>query len=348
MSVCDVIKNRYEYVTVLSATMCNPNGDPDMGNAPRTDWETEFGYITDKAIKRWIRNYVQYAYRGEKGMEIFIQNKASLNKKIAEAVLTVNGVESSDQLPQVSKKPVNRKVEEASDYLCDRYWDCRTFGAVANTGLNAGQITGAVQVDFPLSIEPVQTAQITITRMSYADAKDTCKTVEQYENEERMRPDDKKRTMGNQQLVYFGMYVLRGSISVAHAERVGFTERDLQIFCEGLVQMLAHNVSSSKSGMRLETPVILFKHVGTQPAENVRQNEREARLGCVPVQKLYNLLKIEKKDGVLYPRSSSDYNISFDLSGLPRGVEVGFKEMPFEDFTWGDEIRERDFGIEIK
>ena len=344
----NALKNRYEFMTVFSATMCNPNGDPDAGNAPRIDSETGIGFVTDVAIKRWIRNYVDYAYAGEKGMDILMTNGASLNKKIAEAVLTVNGATSSDELDKDGKKPVNKKVSEAAEYMCETYWDCRAFGGVLSTGLNAGQVRGAVQIEMPTSMDPIQISNLSITRMCYADAKDSCKTVEDYAKEEANRPEDKRRTMGEKQIVSFGMYVLRGTISAAFAERVGFTENDLNVFCEALIQMLAHNVSSSKAGMKLEAPVILFKHVGTQDMSNAVQKEREAKLGCVPAQKLFELLTVEKKAEVEYPRSSKDYEMKFELSKLPKGVEVGFKQMPFENFAWGEEIRERDYGIEIE
>lgn len=46
------IQNRYEFLYYVACTNGNPNGDPDMGNAPRLDPETMQGYITDVATKR--------------------------------------------------------------------------------------------------------------------------------------------------------------------------------------------------------------------------------------------------------------------------------------------------------
>ena len=304
------LKNRFEFIILFSAIMCNPNGDPNFNNAPRQDEETGNGIMTDVCIKRWLRNYVAYAYRGKDGMEIVMKDGTSINKHIAEAVFSAN--------------------------------------KIVSTGLNAGQIRGAVQIEMPVSIDPVQVSNLSITRMCYAETSGDLNTIEDYEKEEASRSSDMKRTMGEKQIVYYGLYALRGTISAAFAEKTGFSEKDLNVLCEALIQMFSHNVSSSKAGMHLETPVILFKHVGTQDETNVEEKAREAKLGCVPAQKLFKLLEVHKKDGVEYPRSTNDYDICFNLSALPDGVEVGFKEMPFEDFVWGEDIRKREYDIEVK
>lgn len=343
------LKNRYELMMVISVMMCNPNGDPDAANAPRWNYDTGIGFITDVAIKRWLRNYVRDAFAGQEGMEILMTKGASLNRKIAEAVFSANEISSTDELEMDKKKnkPINKKVAESSQYMCEKYWDCRAFGGVLSTGLNAGQVRGAVQFEMPTSVDPIQVSDLTITRMCYAED-NNCKTLAEYEQEEANHSEEGKRTMGDKHVVQFGMYVLRGTISAAFAERVGFTEADLDVLGEAMIQMLSHNVSSSKAGMRVESPLILFKHVGTQHDTNAEQKAKEAKLGCVPAQKLFNLLSVKKKDGIEYPKSPEDYEVKFMLSKLPRGVEVGFKEMPFEDFTWGDAIRERDYGIEVE
>lgn len=350
-----VIRNRYEFITAFGATLCNPNGDPDMSNAPRQDPNTGYGYVTDVAMKRWLRNYVDDAYEGEDGYEILMRRGTNLNKKIAEAVFAANGVDNVDDLKKDKKKvkdddskAMHSKVAESAEYMCGKFWDCRTFGGVLSTGLNAGQIRGAVQIEMAKSASPIRVEDLTVTRMCYAKKEDKkLKTIAEYEEAEKNVPDDEKRTMGEKQIVYYGLYVLRGTVSAPFAERTGFTKEDLRVLCEALIQMIPHNASSSKSGMNLELPLILFKHVGTQGPNNQKQNEREARLGCVPAQNLFRLLKIEKKPEVAFPNEIGDYEISFDLSALPRGVEVGFKTLPFEDFVWGDEIRNGNYGIKI-
>ena len=350
-----IVKNRYEFITAFSATMCNPNGNPDMANEPRQDPVTGFGYVTDVAVKRWIRNYVDNAYSDEKGFDILMRQGVNINRRIAESVFAVNEIESTEKLPkgktsgkEQEGKPVNPHVRESAEHMCSRFWDCRTFGGVMSTGLNAGQIRGAVQIEMAKSVSPVRIEDLTITRMCYVGENDwKRKTIREYEEAEKQEPDDKKRTIGEKKIVYYGLYVLRGTISALFAEKTGFTEKDLRILCEAIIQMIPNNVSSSKAGMSLALPLILFKHVGTQNKNNPVQQMREAKLGCVPAQNLFRLLNITQKQDVEYPGSIDDYDISFNLSGLPGGVEVGFKNLPFEDFKWGEEIRNGDYGIKI-
>ena len=275
-----VISNRYEFMVLVEAKMCNPNGDPDMGNLPRQDSETGFGYITDVAFKRRIRNYIEDGYRGEAGKGILMQSGTSINKKIAESVLKVNKLES------VPNKFKNTKISETASDMMARYWDVRTFGAVLSTGLNAGQGRGAVQIGMALSVDPIEPEDITITRMVYADGKDF-KTLEEYEKEEKERPDDKKRTMGSKQFIPYGLYILKGTISASLAEKTGFTEEDKDLLFEAILQMYNHDVSSSKQGMSIVSPLIVFKHIGTQDPANAEQNAREAKLGCTSAHKLF-------------------------------------------------------------
>lgn len=312
------IKNRYEMMMLVEATMCNPNGDPDNGNLPRNDPETGIGYITDVSFKRLIRNYVE----DTTCHKILSTCGASINMKIAEAVLAVNGIEKFD------KNFVNKKVDESEKWMNEHYWDVRTFGGVLSTGRNAGQIRGAVQIAMASSVDPIEVSEITITRMNYTDGKDLT-TLEEYKAENENRADDTKRTMGTKTFTPYGLYVVKASVSAALAEKNGFSEEDLAILQEAMLQMYSHNISSSKEGMSVVSPLIIFKHVGTQADTNSDQNAREAMLGCASAYKLFNMLSVCKKDGVNNPRKLSDYNITFKYSELPEGVEVELKEQPF-------------------
>lgn len=338
-----VIKNRYEVTALVQAVMCNPNGDPDKNNTPRRDPISGFGIITDGAIKSWIRNYILNAYGSDPGMEILMQNGTSINKKVAESVLKVNGFER--KAPKGFESGKNLKVTEATQDMCARFWDVRTFGGVLTTGLNAGQVKGPVQVAMATSVDPIDPRTITITRKAYAEGKFL--SLDEYEKEESERPDDKKRTMGDKSYIPYGLYVIKITISVALAEKFGFTEDDLSKLFEALVQMLDANASSSKMGMGLASPIIIFKHVGTQPESNAAQNEKEARLGCAPADKLFGLLDVHKKDGVEKPLSINDYEIVFNRSKLPRGIEIGLKTMPFEDIQWGEKALDEWDGVKI-
>lgn len=340
----EILKNRIEFMCLVEAKGCNPNGDPDMGNLARQDEDTELGYITDVALKRRIRNYIDDAYGTEDGMQILIRDGICTNEKIAESVLTVNGME------RFPKDFVNTKIPESRVYMNQKYWDVRTFGGVLSTGWNGGQVNGPVQIDGAnFSIDPIQPESISITRMCYTG--DKYNTLEEYRVADSELSNDKKRTMGTKEFIPYGLYLVRGTVSACLAQKTGFTEEDLNRLFEAIVQMYNHGVSSSKTGMTIVGPLIIFKHVGTQAPENEKQNAKEAMLGCAPTHKLYNLLDIHKKDEVLFPRKYEDYEIVLNASKLPAGVKLGFKSYPFEPVTWYDPERRSqydDLEIELR
>lgn len=338
----EVLSNRYEFMFLVEANGCNPNGDPDMGNLPRQDEDTGLGYITDVALKRRIRNYIDDAYGTEDQMQILMRKGTSINEKIAESALAVNGID------KFSKGFVNNKVSETEAYMTNRYWDVRTFGGVLSTGRNAGQVRGAVQITGSnFSIDPIQPKSITVTRMCYTDGGDYS-TLEEYREADQKLAEDKKRTMGTKQFVPYGLYLVRGSVSACLAQKNGFTNEDLNKLFEAIIQMYNHDISSSKEGMSVVGPLIIFKHIGTQAPENEEQNKKEAMLGCAPAHKLFSLLDIRKKDGVLTPRQYKDYDVALKVSEIPTGVCVGFKSMPFEPVVWYDAKRDDQYtGLDI-
>lgn len=311
----EAIKNRYEILGLIDARMCNQNGDPAMANMPRQDLETGQGIISSVAIKSRIRDYVKTVVDMDEKTEnndILIQHGSNLNRAIAEAVLDVNGGKI--------KEDKNTKVEEAADYIRDHYWDARAFGAVLSTGLNAGQINGTVQVYPTLSVDPIDIEIQTITRKCYADKKDKYKTIEEYDKADEKKDEDTKRTMGTKPYSPYGLYPLKISISACEAERNGFTEDDLKLLFEAIVNMYNYRMSDSKAGMNVISPVLVFKHIGFQSGSE-EQDTRSAKLGCASAQQIFDLLDITKKDGVEYPRAYTDYDITYDFSKLPRGVQ---------------------------
>ena len=176
---------------------------------------------------------------------------------------------------------------------------------------------------------------MTITRMCYTDGNDFS-TIEDYEREEAEHDEQTKRTMGEKKVVSYGLYVVQGTISPSLAIRTGFSEDDLNKLFEALLQMYEFDNSASKQGMRAASPLIIFKHIGTHP-ENPEQNEKEALLGCMPAHKLYNMLRITKKEGVEYPRKLEDYDITMQIPETMRGIDIGVKENPFGDIIWRNE-----------
>ena len=313
------IKNRYEFMYFVECINGNPNGDPDMGNSPRIDPQDMHGLISDVAVKRRIRNYVQAAYGDKERFNIVVQNATNINKFIAKA---------NEECGSNAKQGSKEKVNAARKWMCDNYYDVRTFGAVLSTGANAGQVRGPVQFTFLRSVDPVLPLDISITRMAVADKLKDNATYAEYEKWEKEQPEDKLRTMGRKQLIPYGLYEGRGFISANLAEDcgtakgTGFDEKDLNIFWEGLLNMYEHDRSASKGQMSTIQPLIIFKHIGTDT--NLVQREKQAKLGCAPAQRLFDVVKVNKKEDVEFPRSYRDYSMTVNMSGIPKGVEIGF------------------------
>ena len=318
------IKNRYEFMYYVSCTNGNPNGDPDMGNSPRIDPQTMQGYITDVATKRRIRNYVDTAYCDEDGMGIIIQQSTNINRHIARAKREA-GYEDCAK----SKEAVYAGRKKA----CELFYDVRTFGAVMSTGPNAGQVRGPVQITFGKSVDPVLPLDISITRMAVAE-KAGSDTVEDYEAYEAEKSEDELRTMGRKQVIPFGLYEVRGFISANLAAETGFDENDLRILFEAILNMYEHDHSASKGEMAVVSPLIIFKHVGTDSDET--QRARQAKLGCAPAHRLFDLVSVTKKDSVETARDYRDYDAVVCIGKVPAGVEIGFMQDAFCEIVWGE------------
>lgn len=318
------IQNRYEFLYYVACTNANPNGDPDMGNTPRIDPQTMQGFISDGATKRRIRDYVVTAHGGEPGMEIIVQQATNLNRHIARAKREA-GFEDCAK----GKDAVYAGRRKA----CELFYDVRTFGAVMSTGPNAGQVRGPVQFTFGKSLDPVLPLDISITRMAIAKNLKENSTMEDYQKDEDATPEDKLRTMGRKQLIPFGLYEVRAFISANLAAETGFDDRDLQVLFEAILNMYEHDRSASKGEMEVVSPLILFKHVGTDSDEN--QRRRQAKLGCAPAHRLFELVDVHRKPNVEIPRSYRDYDAVVHLDKVPAGVEIGFQRDAFGPIVWG-------------
>ena len=317
------IQNRYELMYYVACTNANPNGDPDMGNTPRIDPQTMQGFISDGATKRRIRDYVVTAHGGEPGMEIIVQQATNLNRHIARAKREA-GFEDCAK----GKDAVYAGRRKA----CELFYDVRTFGAVMSTGPNAGQVRGPVQFTFGKSLDPVLPLDISITRMAIAKNLKENSTMEDYQKDEDATPEDKLRTMGRKQLIPFGLYEVRAFISANLAAETGFDDRDLQVLFEAILNMYEHDRSASKGEMEVVSPLILFKHVGTDSDEN--QRRRQAKLGCAPAHRLFELVDVHRKPNVEIPRSYRDYDAVVHLDKVPAGVEIGFQRDAFGPIVW--------------
>ncbi|MBZ0168591.1 hypothetical protein MELA_02543 [Candidatus Methylomirabilis lanthanidiphila] len=316
------IYNRYEFLYLFDCENGNPNGDPDAGNAPRIDPEDMRGLVSDVALKRRIRNYVQAAFENKAPNAIFVEHGTNLNRPILKAHEETGGA------PDTAKGAVKSKVEKARQWMCKTFYDVRTFGAVMSTGANAGQVRGPVQLSFARSVDPVLPLDLSVTRGAVAEDVKGAKTSEDYARWEAEQPEDKLRTMGRKALIPYGLYVTKGFIS-AHLAQLphgtGFSEDDLNILWAALVGMYDHDRSASKGVMGIRG-LFVFKHVGTDG--DSEQRARQAKLGCCPAQAVLDLgriIDVRRKDGIDAPRRFSDYVVDVHHRNVPPGVELEVK-----------------------
>jgi CRISPR-associated protein Csd2 len=285
------IRNRYDFVYFFDIINGNPNGDPDNGNMPRVEIDTQKGLVTDVCLKRKVRNYVELAKGGKPPHAIYMQEKAVLNNRHREAYDAL-GVE-----PVAKKLPKDEKqAREITAWMCRNFYDVRTFGAVMTTDVNAGQVRGPVQLGFSQSIDPIVPQEITITRSSVTNVRDA----------------DKERTMGRKYIVPYGLYRGHGYISANLAgdetKGTGFSQEDACLLFEALTNMFEHDRSAARMEMNAQR-LIVFKH--------------SCALGNAPAQKLFERVKVKHATGdVQLPRAFSDYEITIDRDNLPAGVEI--------------------------
>ncbi|MFK5915407.1 MAG: type I-C CRISPR-associated protein Cas7/Csd2 [Woeseiaceae bacterium] len=279
------LKNRYEFVLLFDVKDGNPNGDPDAGNLPRMDAETGMGLVTDVCLKRKVRNFVQMTQADNASRKIFVREKAILNKMIDE----------SHEQEGVKDKEKGDKTEAAKNWMCENYYDVRTFGAVMSTGKNAGQVRGPIQLTFSRSIDPVVASEHTITRMAVTTEK------------EAEKQSGENRTMGRKFTIPYGLYRCHGFISAHLAKQTGFDEDDLELFWQSLMQMFDHDRSASRGEMSARG-LYVFKH----------SNE----LGNAPATVLLDLVQVKRNEKCDVARGFSDYQVTIDDSNLPEGVEL--------------------------
>lgn len=283
----EIIKNRYDFILFFDVQDGNPNGDPDAGNLPRVDAETGLGLVTDVCLKRKVRNYVQLTQGDRQYYDIFIKEKAILNDLIEKA---------HEQEQVKSQKKAGDKTEAARQWMCQQYFDIRTFGAVMSTGKNAGQVRGPVQLTFARSIDPIVALEHSITRMAVATEQEA----------EKQQGDN--RTMGRKYTVPYALYRAHGFISPHLAAQTGFSEEDLSLFWSALHNMFDHDHSAAR-GLMAARKLIIFQH--------------DSALGNAPAHELFEMVpNPELKDTTKPPRAFTDYTEITIQGNLPQGVRV--------------------------
>ena len=297
----EAIKNRYEFVILFDVENGNPNGDPDAGNMPRIDPESGLGLVTDVCLKRKIRNYVETVKEGEAGYQIYIREDVPLNRSDRKACENLGITETDDKKVTEGLKKLKKNDPDADlkirDYMCQNFFDIRTFGAVMTTfvkaSLNCGQVRGPVQIGFARSVDPIVSQEVTITRVAITTEKDA---------------EDKKTEMGRKSIVPYGLYREEGYVSANLARKVtGFTEEDLDLLWEAIINMFEHDHSAARGKMAVRE-LIVFKH--------------SKELGDCPAYKLFDAVEVSRKADVVYPRNYCDYDVQIHGEQIPDSVEV--------------------------
>ena len=290
----EAIKNRYEFMILFDVENGNPNGDPDAGNLPRIDPESGYGLVTDVCLKRKIRNYVELVKESEPGYRIYVKEGVPLKRSDNEVYQSIGVPDKSVKEAKKKDPDIDLKIR---NYMCDNFFDIRTFGAVMTTfvkaALNCGQVRGPVQLGFAKSIDPVISQEVTITRVAITTEKDA---------------EEKKTEIGRKSIIPYALYRTEGYVSANLARKVtGFSEEDLELLWQAIINMFENDHSAARGNMAVRE-LIVFKH--------------DSELGNCPAYKLFDAVDVHRKDGVICARKYSDYEVTLHTEKIPDSVEV--------------------------
>ena len=279
--------NRHDFVYVFDVKDANPNGDPDAGNLPRIDPETGHGLVTDVCLKRKVRNFVELTKKSQEGYRIYFKEKAVLNSLHEEAY------KAMDEKPSKKLPKDVAKAKALTRFMCDNFWDIRTFGAVMTTEVNCGQVRGPVQMSFARSVDPIVTLEHAITRSSVTNIRDL----------------EKERTMGRKFTVPYAVYIAQGFINPFLAEQTGFSEDDLGLLWDALISAFQFDQSAARpAGSMSARRLYVFRHPN--------------QLGAAPSHALLNSVRVSRRSDVSVARSYKDYEVLVDIDNLPEGIEL--------------------------
>lgn len=288
------IQNRYEFVILFDVENGNPNGDPDAGNMPRIDPETGLGLVTDVCLKRKIRNYVETVKDNAPGYRIYIKDGVPLNRSDGEAYTAYQVDEKTIKNAKKKDPDLDRKLR---DWMCENFYDIRTFGAVMTTfvkaALNCGQVRGPVQLGFARSVEPVVPQEITITRVAIATEADA---------------EKKSTEMGRKYIIPYGLYRAEGYVSANLARKTtGFSQEDLDLLWQAILNLFEHDHSAARGKMAVRE-LIVFRH--------------DSELGNAPAYKLFDAVQVTRAASSAPgpARSFADYQITVEEGAIPAGV----------------------------
>jgi CRISPR-associated protein Csd2 len=295
------VDRRYDFVLLFDVVNGNPNGDPDAGNSPRSDPETGRGLVSDVCLKRKLRNFISLVKGAasdepEQGFDIYVKERVILNQQ-HERAYTALGLPTDgkgEKKGKDGKQSMNPELQ-ARQWMCQTFFDVRMFGAVMSTGINAGQVRGPVQLTFARSMDPIAPLEQSITRMAVTTEK------------EAEKQEGGNRTMGRKEIVPYGLYRAHGFVSPHLAAQTGFNGDDLELLWQGLEKMFEFDRSAARGEMATRR-LVVFEH--------------ESPLGNAPAHRLFDRLRVQRRDDSRPPREYTDYDVTLDATGLPAGVRV--------------------------
>ena len=315
----DALQTRYEFVLLFDVKNGNPNGDPDAGNAPRVDPETGRGLVSDVCLKRKIRNFVALAKATadgppEPGYDIYVKEKSILNDQHRRgyAALGLADAEGEPKKQGKLKEGESPAEERVRRWMCQTFFDVRTFGAVMSTGVNAGQVRGPVQIAFAESVEPIVSLEQSITRMAVTTRAEAAKQGEKQAGQ--------RRTMGRKELIPYALYRAHGYVSPHLAGQTGFSPDDLELLLTALEQMFDHDRSASRGEMGT-AGLYVFEHF--------------SKLGDAAARRLFRAIEVEPVSPGEPARSPNGYRVTVKASALPAGVTL-HRRVPFENESDAD------------
>jgi CRISPR-associated protein Csd2 len=287
---------RHDFVLLFDVQDGNPNGDPDAGNLPRVDPETMQGLVTDVAIKRKVRDWVDRA-RGDEGRyKIYVQSGSeALNARHRRAYEALG-------LKSTGARQERAEVERARQWMCENFYDIRMFGAVMTTGVNCGQVRGPVQITFARSIDAIVPLDLSITRVAVTREEDAKVVTADEDGQGR---GGKQTEMGRKALVPYALYRAYGFFNPHFAEQTGANDEDLALLWDALQQMWDLDRSASR-GLMACRGLYVFTH--------------EKPLGNAPAHELLRRVQVVRQSTSQVPRSFEAYEVTVDDRDLPQGV----------------------------
>ena len=296
----DMLDKRYDFVLLYDVKNGNPNGDPDAGNTPRIDPETGHGLVSDVALKRKVRDFVTLLKTDpgtgepEPGYRIYVKHHGVLEQFHREAY------EAEGLDPEVKGKEAKLdNLQKARAWMCQTFYDIRTFGAVLTLDINCGQVRGPVQITFSRSVDPIVSLEQSIVRKAVATQREADQQIEKHSHV--------TGTMGNKQIVPYALFRAHGFISPYLAADTGFTRADLDVFWQALRMMFDQDHSATRGEMASQK-LVVFEH--------------ESRLGNAPSHKLFERVQVKQRDSTVPARAFKDYEVLVDDSALPTGVTI--------------------------